>query len=61
MDGVKASRLDRLAAGLAALSSETARQAAMIGYINAFYLIAFTGFAALPMLLLVRWPKAGAR
>ncbi len=43
--------------GLAAISGETARQATMIGYINAFYLIAFTGFAALPLLLLVRMPK----
>ena len=43
--------------GLRALSGEAFRQAAMIGYINAFYLIAFTGFAALPLLLLVQMPK----
>ncbi len=43
--------------GLAALSGEATRQAAMIGYINAFYLISFTGFAAIPLLLLVRLPK----
>ncbi len=46
--------------GLAAISRETARQAAMIGYINAFYLITFTGFAVLPMLLLVRAPKTSS-
>ena len=43
--------------GLTALAGEAQRQAAMIGYINAFYLIAFTGFAAIPLLALVRMPK----
>ena len=44
-------------AGLAALSGEAQRQALMIGYINAFYLIALIGFAAIPFLLLVKMPK----
>ena len=39
--------------GLAQLSGEIVRQSAMIGYINAFYLLAFTGFAALPLIYLV--------
>ena len=43
--------------GLAAVSGEAQRQAAMIGYINAFYLVALTGFAAVPLLLLVRIRK----
>ena len=44
--------------GLASLSGEIQRQAAMIGNLNAFYLIALTGFIALPLLLLVRMPKS---
>ena len=44
--------------GLAQLSGEIQRQAAMIGNLNAFYMIAVTGFAALPLLLLVRMPKS---
>ena len=35
--------------GLMGLSGEIERQAAMIGYINAFYLLALTGFIALPL------------
>lgn len=41
-------------AGLAALSNEAMRQATMIGYIDAFYFFAFTAFAALPLILLIR-------
>ncbi len=40
--------------GLAQLSGEVERQAAMIGYINAFYLLAVTGLVALPFVLLIR-------
>ncbi len=36
--------------GLASLSGEIERQAAMIGYLNAFYLLAITGFAAIPII-----------
>ncbi len=42
------------AAGLSAISSEIERQAAMIGYINAFYLLAVTGFVALPLVAIMR-------
>lgn len=43
--------------GLAALSGEIGRQAAMIGYINAFKAYALASFAALPLIFLVRAPK----
>lgn len=46
------------ATGLARLSNEVQRQAAMIGYINAFHLVAFTTAAALPLVLLLRRPAA---
>ena len=36
------------------LSSEIERQSAMIGYINAFYFLAVTGFLALPLILFVK-------
>ena len=42
------------ATGLLRLSNEIQRQAAMIGYINAFYLMAFTALAALPLACLLR-------
>ena len=48
------------ARGLAVLSHEVQRQAAMIGYIDSFYFYAATAAAALPLVLLVRW-KALAR
>jgi DHA2 family multidrug resistance protein len=51
--------LDSLS-GLAAVSREALRQASMIGYIDAFYLVAITGFAAMPLLLFVKMPKRGA-
>ena len=41
-------------AGLMALSGEVQRQAAMIGFINAFYLFAFTAAAAVPLAWLLR-------
>ena len=44
--------------GLATLGREMQRQAAMIGYIDAFYFYAATAAAALPLILLVRWRKA---
>lgn len=45
-------------AGMAVLSREVARQAAMIGYVNAFYFFAATAFVCIPLLLLVRRGKA---
>ena len=39
------------------LSSEIERQSAMIGYINAFYFLAVTGFLALPLILFVKTSK----
>jgi len=40
--------------GVAGLTSEVQRQSLMIGYLNAFRLFAWTSFAAIPLLLLVR-------
>jgi DHA2 family multidrug resistance protein len=46
--------------GLLRLSNEIQRQAAMIGYVNAFYLMAFVVAAAVPLACLLRGaPKAG--
>ncbi|MCW5747131.1 MAG: DHA2 family efflux MFS transporter permease subunit [Alphaproteobacteria bacterium] len=42
------------ATGLLSLSNEIQRQAAMIGYVNAFYLTAFTAVAAIPLAALMR-------
>lgn len=41
-------------AGLMAISDEMQRQAAMIGFINAFYFFAFTAAAAVPLAWLLR-------
>ena len=35
-------------------SGEIERQSAMIGYINAFYFLAITGFLALPLIFFVK-------
>lgn len=43
--------------GLARLQSEVGRQAAMIGYVNAFYLYSLTSAAAVPLILLMRVRK----
>ncbi len=40
--------------GLLRLSAEIQRQAAMIGYVNAFYMMAFTAAAAVPLAFLLR-------
>jgi DHA2 family multidrug resistance protein len=40
--------------GLMRLSNEIQRQAAMIGYVNAFYMMAFTAAAAVPLACLLR-------
>jgi DHA2 family multidrug resistance protein len=40
--------------GLMRLANEIQRQASMIGYINAFYLLSFTAAAALPLVWLMR-------
>jgi DHA2 family multidrug resistance protein len=45
------------ASGLTALSNEILRQAAMIGYINAFYLFAIAAGIAAPFVLLLRNPE----
>jgi DHA2 family multidrug resistance protein len=42
------------ATGLLRLSNEIQRQAAMIGYVNAFYMMAFTAAAAVPLACLLR-------
>jgi DHA2 family multidrug resistance protein len=42
------------ATGLSRISREVQRQAAMIGYVNAFYLMAITGFLSVPLALLLR-------
>jgi DHA2 family multidrug resistance protein len=42
------------ATGLMRLSGEIQRQAAMIGYVNAFYLLAFTAAASVPLACLLR-------
>jgi MFS transporter, DHA2 family, multidrug resistance protein len=47
--------------GLTRLSGEIERQAAMIGYINAFYLLAITGFASIPLILLIRGRDRGSK
>jgi MFS transporter, DHA2 family, multidrug resistance protein len=41
-------------AGLTRLSNEIQRQAAMIGYVNAFYLMGFTALVAVPLACLLR-------
>ena len=45
-------------AGLAALSREVSRQAAMIGYIDAFLFFSATSLAVLPLIALVRWGRS---
>jgi DHA2 family multidrug resistance protein len=45
--------------GLSNLSGEIERQAAMIGYINAFYLLGITGFVAIPLIFFAQ--KADTR
>jgi MFS transporter, DHA2 family, multidrug resistance protein len=47
--------------GLADLSGEIERQASMIGYLNAFYLLAITGFAGIPLILMFRNPERRAK
>jgi DHA2 family multidrug resistance protein len=44
-------------AGLAALGREVARQAAMIGYLDAFVFFIATSLVVLPLVLLVRWKR----
>jgi DHA2 family multidrug resistance protein len=44
-------------AGLAALGREVARQAAMIGYLDAFGFFIATALAVLPLVLLIRWKR----
>ena len=43
--------------GLSHLGSEIGRQAAMIGYINSFYMFSITAFAFIPLIFLVRWKR----
>ena len=44
-------------ASLLTLSNEILRQAAMIGYVNAFYLMAFAALAAMPLAAFMRGVK----
>jgi DHA2 family multidrug resistance protein len=44
-------------AGLAALGREVARQASMVGYLDAFVFFVATALAVLPLVLLVRWKR----
>jgi DHA2 family multidrug resistance protein len=44
-------------AGLAAVAREVARQAAMLGYIDAFVFYIATALVVLPLVLLVRWKR----
>jgi MFS transporter, DHA2 family, multidrug resistance protein len=44
-------------AGLAAVAREVARQAAMLGYIDAFAFYVATALVVLPLVLLVRWKR----
>ena len=43
--------------GLAALSREISRQAAMIGYVDAFMFFSATSLVVLPLIALVRWHR----
>jgi DHA2 family multidrug resistance protein len=45
-------------AGLAALSREISRQAAMIGYVDSFLFFAATSLVVLPLIAMVRWGRA---
>jgi DHA2 family multidrug resistance protein len=47
--------------GLAKLANEIARQAAMIGYVNAFVLYTVVSAAVIPLCLLARMPRAAPR
>lgn len=54
LPGMPATWNPETAAGLMRLSGEVHRQAAMIGYVNAFTLMAFTAMAAVPLAFLLR-------
>ena len=47
--------------GLAAMGGEINRQAAMIGYLNAFGLFTAASIVVLPLILLVKVPKQGRK
>ncbi len=47
--------------GMAAFAGEVSRQAAMIGYMNAFTMYTVIGIVALPLCLLARMPRAETR
>jgi DHA2 family multidrug resistance protein len=49
------------ASGLARIAGEIQRQATMIGYINAFYLLALTAAVAVPLVWMMRAAPAAAR
>jgi DHA2 family multidrug resistance protein len=42
-------------ASLATVQAEIARQASMIGYLDAFWMFSATALVVLPLILLVRW------
>lgn len=48
-------------AGMASFAGEISRQAAMIGYMNAFTMYTLVGLVAIPLCLLARIPRAQAR
>ena len=47
--------------GLARISSEVARQATNIGYINAYHLFLWTSLLVYPLIALIAWPPPGFR
>lgn len=47
--------------GLAGIAGEVARQAATIGYVNAFHLFLWTSMLVYPLIALVAWPPKGFR
>jgi MFS transporter, DHA2 family, multidrug resistance protein len=57
---LKGAPMPETAPELMRLSGEIARQSRMIGYINAFYLYAIIAFSVIPLIMLVRMPKANA-
>ena len=48
------------ATGLMSIANEVRRQAAMIGYVNAFHMMAFTGAISVPLAFFMRNPRPGA-
>jgi DHA2 family multidrug resistance protein len=49
-----------LPSAVAALNAQITRQAAMVSYVDAFWLLFLLTLAVIPLLLLMRGPRAGA-